>query len=163
MVILVCGRRRPQLKRISLGARYGMRSRYLIALVLVMITCRTATPVRCLALQWADSTWSNMVPGTVQVAPGEDSGKHLGVAGPFPLKPVSQGDQQGPRWKQITDASWFAVSPDSLVLRFRTNNASWSAYVSVRTDSVRGTIFFSGFDTDGSIPSRVLGHEFACP
>src|SRR2546425_812321 len=144
-----------------------MTLRVLLVLVFIGTGCRphirAPSSVRCYALQWNDTTWSRIIPNSVMLASGHDSARLPGAAGPFPLKSPQSSDSGRGRWQPITRAQWFALGKDSLILGFSTDHGDWSAKVEIRGDSLRGTVFFSGFDSDGSIPSPTTGVRFECP
>ena len=139
---------------------------HVLVFALIVIGCRPETrppsAVRCYALQWNDTTWSQIVPDRVMLAPGPDSARLPGAAGPFPLKAPQPSDSARGRWAAITRAQWYSFGRDSLILGFSTEHGDWSANVTVRGDSLKGTVFFSGFDSDGSIPSPTTGVRFDC-
>ena len=122
----------------------------------------TAAP-RCYAMRWTDTAWPGMIPDSVLLGSGPDSALVPGVAGPFPLKPVADPARRPLQWRDLTNAAWFSRGRDSLIFRFMTAHASWSAYFGVRGDSLHGAMFFSGLDGDGSTPSAASGIRFDCP
>jgi hypothetical protein len=118
---------------------------------------------RCYALEWQDPAWSSIIPDSVLLGSGTDSGLVQGISGPFPLRPIRPADSTKSTWRQLISARWYATGSDSLLLGFSAANANWGAHFSVRGDTLIGLMLFSGFDMDGSMPSPAIGMRFRCP
>ena len=135
-----------------------------LILLICLIACAKAAPPAtpaafCYALDWSDSTWAPLLPGTVRLVEAPDT--LLPANYPYRLlRPVNQTDTLG--WAHLMNAWWMQGPSDSLLMILDGVDSGWRVSLHRFGDSLTGVATYRSTN-DQQAAMLVRGHRFACP